>query len=56
MADLIRGKRIKAEAKGMDDFDRPLVNLPDGREIGQILLRDGTARDRRPGNRNDWCQ
>lgn len=35
--DLIRGKKIKVEAKGIDNFDRPLVNLylPDGREVGR---------------------
>ncbi|THK38627.1 thermonuclease family protein [Ensifer sp. MPMI2T] len=57
LADLLRGKEVRIEAKGMDRSDRPLVNLylPDGREVGQILLREGTAREWRPGQRNDWC-
>lgn len=44
----LRGKEIRIEAKGIDEFDRPLVNLylPDGREVGQILLTEGTAGDR----------
>ncbi|MCK8779107.1 thermonuclease family protein [Rhizobium sp. NTR19] len=55
---LIEGKAIKVEANGVDQFKRPLVNLylPDGQEVGQILLREGTAREWRPGKKNDWCQ
>ncbi len=54
---LIEGKKVRIEAKGIDSFDRPLVNLylPDGREVGQILLKEGTAREWRPGKRADWC-
>mgnify|MGYP001202547841 CR=1 FL=1 len=54
---LIDGKTVRVEAKGVDAFKRPLVNiyLPDGREVGQILLREGTAREWRPGRKNDWC-
>ncbi|WP_373413740.1 thermonuclease family protein [Ensifer aridi] len=58
LAALIKGKKIRIESKGMDRSRRPLVNLylPDGREVGQILLREGTAREWRPGERNDWCR
>jgi endonuclease YncB( thermonuclease family) len=58
LIDLLQGKKIRIEAKGIDGFERPLVNLylPDGREIGQILLKEGTAREWWPGNKNDWCK
>lgn len=57
LADIIKGEKIKIETKGMDTWGRPLVNLylPDGREVGQILLSEGTAREWHPGKRNDWC-
>lgn len=37
---------------------RPLVNIYDknGNEVGQRLLREGFAREWRPGRRNDWCK
>lgn len=36
---------------------RPLVNIYDkrGNEVGQTLLKEGFAREWRPGHRNDWC-
>lgn len=36
---------------------RPLVNIYDsqGREVGQRLLKEGFAREWRPGHRNNWC-
>lgn len=36
---------------------RPLVNiyLPDGREVGQVLMSEGLARLWRPKHRVDWC-
>ncbi len=36
---------------------RPLVNiyLPDGREVGQVLMSEGLAREWRPKHRIDWC-
>jgi endonuclease YncB( thermonuclease family) len=56
---IIEGKKIRIEAMGVDKTPkhRPLVNLylPDGREVGQILLKEGTARAWRSGFRNDWC-
>ena len=59
LRDLIQGEKIRIEVKGYDrtPSKRPLVNLrlPDGREVGQILLEEGTAREWRPGRRNDWC-
>lgn len=37
---------------------RPFVNIYDksGNEVGQRLLREGFAREWRPGRRNDWCE
>jgi endonuclease YncB( thermonuclease family) len=59
LRDIIKGKKIRIEVKGFDKTpsQRPLVNLylPDGREIGMILLEEGTAREWRKGKRNDWC-
>lgn len=59
LRDIIEGKEIRIEVKGYDrtPSKRPLVNLylPDGREVGQILFKEGTARAWRPGVRNDWC-
>lgn len=57
LANLLQGKVVRVEAMGRDKFDRPLVNLylPDGREIGKILLQEGTAREWHPGGRHDWC-
>lgn len=39
------------------DSRRPLINiyLKDGREIGQLLLKEGFARTWTPHHRNDWC-
>jgi endonuclease YncB( thermonuclease family) len=36
---------------------RPLVNIyrRDGEEIGKKLLQEGSAREWRPKQRNDWC-
>jgi endonuclease YncB( thermonuclease family) len=36
---------------------RPLVNIYDrnGKEVGQRLLKEGFAREWRPGHRNNWC-
>lgn len=36
---------------------RPLVNvyLPDGREVGQVLVGEGLAREWRAKHRIDWC-
>lgn len=57
LADIIKGEKVRIETKGVDRSGRPLVNLylPDGREVGQILLAEGTAREWRPGIKNDWC-
>ncbi|OCJ04437.1 nuclease [Rhizobium sp. AC44/96] len=37
---------------------RPLVNIYDrnGNEVGQRLLKEGFAREWRPGRHNDWCK
>ncbi|WP_092732128.1 thermonuclease family protein [Agrobacterium fabrum] len=36
---------------------RPLVNvyLPDGREVGQVLISEGFAKPWHPKRRIDWC-
>lgn len=55
---LIDGKRVKIVSFGPGRGDtRPLVNiyLPDGREAGQILLKEGHARVWLPRQKNDWC-
>lgn len=56
---LIARGDVRIVAMGVDRTPkkRPLVNiyLPDGREVGQILLKEGTAREWRPKVRNDWC-
>lgn len=55
---LIDGKKVKIVSFGPGRGDtRPLVNiyLPDGREAGQILLKEGHARVWLPDRKNDWC-
>lgn len=56
LAELVSGK-VRIEVKGSDSFGRPLVNvyLPDDREVGAILMKEGHAREWRKGVRNDWC-
>lgn len=56
---MLAGKQLRIVAKGKDATPgkRPLVNiyLPDGREAGQLLLKEGFAREWRPGHKIDWC-
>jgi len=51
------GVRVMLSGEMDDTGKRPLVNiyLPDGREIGAMLLREGFAREWRKGKKNDWC-
>ena len=54
-------KCVKIELSGARDrtqMRRPLVNvyLPDGREIGHLMLVEGFAREWRPKHRNNWCE
>lgn len=57
LQDMIEGKKLRVEAKGKDRYGRPLVNvyLPNGREVGKELIREGFAREWRKGNKIDWC-
>ncbi len=58
LQEMIEGKKnLRIEAKGRDRFGRPLVNvyLPDGREVGKELIREGFAREWRKGRKIDWC-
>lgn len=59
LKDLVTGRTLKIMSKGNDATPkhRPLVNvyLPDGREVGQFLVKEGFARPWRPYKRVDWC-
>lgn len=59
LKELIDGQPLKIEALGRDSTEsrRPLVNiyLPDGREVGQVLLKEGFAREWHPDRVNNWC-
>ncbi|NTF35578.1 thermonuclease family protein [Agrobacterium rubi] len=37
---------------------RPLINvyLPDGREVGQVLISEGLAKSWHPRQRTSWCE
>jgi endonuclease YncB( thermonuclease family) len=54
---LVAGGKVKIVSLGTDRSGRPLVNvyLPDGREAGKTLLREGFAREWRKGRKVDWC-
>lgn len=60
LKELLAGHDVKIIAQGYDRTPdrRPLVNiyLPDGREVGQVLLKEGFAQEWRPGRKVDWCQ
>ncbi|CCF21851.1 conserved exported protein of unknown function [Pseudorhizobium banfieldiae] len=58
LQEMIEGKKLRIEAKGKDRYGRPLVNvyLPNGREVGKELIREGFAREWRKGNKIDWCR
>jgi len=47
----------RIEAKGIDNFGRPLVNIymTSGSEVGQILLKEGLVKPWVRGKRNNWC-
>jgi endonuclease YncB( thermonuclease family) len=57
---LIKGQRVTIIAHGIDSTPsrRPLVNvyMEGGGEIGKTLMREGYAREWRPGRKNDWCR
>lgn len=57
LRELVNGKTLKIVSLDIDRSGRPLVNiyLPDGREVGKILLQEGFAREWRKGHKNDWC-
>jgi endonuclease YncB( thermonuclease family) len=53
-----KGSRVEwSGAVDATQSHRPLVNIyrANGEEIGKTLLREGFAREWRPGQRNDWC-
>jgi hypothetical protein len=56
---LVTGKTCKIVSKGNDTTPkhRPLFNgyLPDRREVGQLLLKEGFALPWRPGRHVNWC-
>ena len=56
LRELVSGP-VKIVALDHDRSGRPLVNvyLPDGREVGKMLLREGFAREWRKGHKVDWC-
>ena len=57
-AELLRTPGLVVEDSGqVDSGDRPLVwlRLPDGTTVGEILLREGLAREWRPNTPIDWC-
>lgn len=58
LREILEGERVRIEVLGADRSKRPLVNLylPSGDEIGQILLKEGHAREWRPGKKVDWCR
>jgi hypothetical protein len=58
--ELLAEKGLRVEWSGAVDATpshRPLVNIyrANDEEIGKTLLREGFAREWRPGHRNDWC-
>jgi endonuclease YncB( thermonuclease family) len=59
LKDLVTGRQVKIISEGRDNTEkhRPLVNvyLPDGREAGKVLLKEGFARPWRPHHHIDWC-
>lgn len=60
LKELLAEKGLTIEFYGVRDktpSHRPLVNIyrADGSEVGQTLLREGFAREWRPGHHNDWC-
>lgn len=59
LAELVANQPLRIVAEGTDRTrnKRPLVNvyLPDGREVGQVLLQEGLAHEWRPDRKIDWC-
>lgn len=57
-AELLRTPGLVVDDSGeVDSNERPLVwlRLPNGATIGEVLIREGYAREWRPRQRNDWC-
>jgi endonuclease YncB( thermonuclease family) len=54
--ELLHG-RVTLDVQGVDAFGRLLatVRVEDGRELGQVLLRENLARPYRRGQRPNWC-
>ena len=55
-AKLLHG-RVTLDLHGTDEFGRLLatVRLQDGRDLGQVLLKENLARPYQRGHRPNWC-
>ena len=59
-AELLKTPGLRVEFSGERDTTRtkrPLVwlRLPQGVTVGEVLIREGLAREWRPGQKIDWC-
>jgi len=59
-AELLKTPGLRIEYSGERDTTRtkrPLVwlRLPQGGTVGEVLIREGLAREWRPGRKIDWC-
>jgi endonuclease YncB( thermonuclease family) len=54
--ELLHG-RVTLDLHGIDEFGRLLaiVRLQDGRDLGQVLLKENLARPYEPGHKPNWC-
>ena len=54
--ELLHG-RVTLDLHGIDEFGRLLasVHLQDGRDLGQVLLKENLARPYEAGYRPNWC-
>lgn len=59
-AELLKSPGVTVRDSGERDATRSyrrlvVVRLKDGRALGTILMKEGLAREWRPGQRIDWC-
>jgi micrococcal nuclease len=56
MRELFRG-RVTLDLHGIDEFGRLLatVRLQDGRDLGEVLLKENLARPYKAGHTPNWC-
>jgi endonuclease YncB( thermonuclease family) len=54
--ELLHG-RVTLDVRGVDEFGRLLANirLSDGRDLGEVLLRENLARPYKAGQHPNWC-